>query len=325
MDLKGTFDGLDAATLDDWVSSQKQEDLHLDFKLMQSAPDFGRDDRKNLAKALSGFANSDGGLIAWGIDGRKNAECVDCAVGVVPVSNVGAVLSKLQSLTGEATVPIVDGVVHRIVPVAAGGGVVITYVPPSEAGPHMAMLGENRYYKRSGDSFYQMEHFDIADMFGRRVRPRLALSLSLTTGGASSGGGGRSAKVQAVVGIENSGRGLARFPLLRIRPSTPYAVSPYELDGNGRSGLPVLVRSGSEPNWAAYAGGVDSVVHPGTTLDITLVRADVHESMSSFPDLLVEYVLAAEGVLPSIGRQTVSGVQVLQLARELMEKSFSKG
>lgn len=29
----------------------------------------------------------------------------------------------------------------------------------------MAKLEEDRYYKRSGDSFYRMEHFDLEDMF----------------------------------------------------------------------------------------------------------------------------------------------------------------
>lgn len=41
----------------------------------------------------------------------------------------------------------------------------------------MALLGEQRYSKRSGDSFYQMEHFDLEDMFGRRQRPALQMFL----------------------------------------------------------------------------------------------------------------------------------------------------
>ena len=34
----------------------------------------------------------------------------------------------------------------------------------------MAKLGENRYYQRSGDQFRMMEHFQVADMFGRPGR-----------------------------------------------------------------------------------------------------------------------------------------------------------
>ncbi len=41
----------------------------------------------------------------------------------------------------------------------------------------MAMLGEQRYHKRSGDSFYKMEHFDLEDMFGRRQKPNLEIMI----------------------------------------------------------------------------------------------------------------------------------------------------
>jgi hypothetical protein len=40
----------------------------------------------------------------------------------------------------------------------------------------MARAGDGRYYKRSGDSFSRMEHYDLADMFGRRQKPRLHFS-----------------------------------------------------------------------------------------------------------------------------------------------------
>ena len=32
------------------------------------------EERRNFAKAVSGFANSDGGLIVWGIDARPNSD-----------------------------------------------------------------------------------------------------------------------------------------------------------------------------------------------------------------------------------------------------------
>jgi hypothetical protein len=53
--------------------------------------------------------------------------------------------------------------------------VVATFVPETDGGPFMALFGEQRYYKRSGDSFYQMEHFDLEDMFGRRQKPNLEM------------------------------------------------------------------------------------------------------------------------------------------------------
>jgi hypothetical protein len=82
-------------------------------------------------------------------------------------------ISKLNEFTGSFVSPIVDGVVHRGVETADDTGFAITLIPASSSGPHMAKAGEDRYYKRSGDSFYKMEHFDLEDMFGRRAQPKL--------------------------------------------------------------------------------------------------------------------------------------------------------
>ena len=124
-----------------------------------------RNDRKNLAKAVSGFANSDGGIIVWGIDARRNANGIDCASGKSEIQNVDLLLIKLNEHTGQAVSPFPDGVMHKPIKTGSSSGFVITLVPASSRGPHMAKLEEDRYYKRSGDSFYRMEHFDLEDMF----------------------------------------------------------------------------------------------------------------------------------------------------------------
>jgi hypothetical protein len=224
MDHQQTFHDATAAVLKGWVDESRQEDLHLDFKLL-AQEDIGRDDRRNFAKALSAFANSDGGLIVWGIDCRKGPTGADVASSLLPIGNVRAVLSRLTSLTGDATSPVVPGVQHRIVYETTDTGYVLTWVPPSERGPHMAMLGEGRYFKRSGDRFYQLEHFDLEDMFGRRARPDLQVVVTPMSDGASSGMHGRSADLKAVVSLLNRGRGVAKFPFVRIQPGPPYRVS----------------------------------------------------------------------------------------------------
>jgi AhpD family alkylhydroperoxidase len=122
---------------------------------------------------VSGFANSSGGIIVWGVDARKNAQDVDCAVGRKEIEPIKLFLSRLNALTGQAVSPIVDGIRHRAIETTENSGFAITLVPETESGPHMAKLGEDRYYKRSGDSFYKMEHFDLEDMFGRRPEANL--------------------------------------------------------------------------------------------------------------------------------------------------------
>jgi predicted HTH transcriptional regulator len=177
--LTDTFDNLGAHEIAEFVQLGQEENLHLDFKTVANANLRGADDKRNLAKCLSGFANSSGGIIVWGIDARKNSQGVDCAATAAEITPVRLFLSRLNELTGEAVSPIVDGVRHKIIETTPDSGFSVTLVPESISGPYMAKLGEDRYYKRSGDSFYRMEHFDLEDMFGRRQKPHLNTHLSV--------------------------------------------------------------------------------------------------------------------------------------------------
>ena len=181
MKLAETFDQLDWATIASYVELKQEEHLHLDFKTLKNAELTSTEDKRNIARCISGFANSSGGIIIWGIDARKNSDGVDCASDIVELRKPAVLVSRLNSLSGEATSPVLDGLRHQsILNSKSGGGVVATFVPETDAGPYMALLGEQRYYKRSGDSFYQMEHFDLEDMFGRRQKPNLEIIIQPT-------------------------------------------------------------------------------------------------------------------------------------------------
>lgn len=174
--IRELYEALTLDTLEQWVKDKRQEDLHLEFKDLPGGLD--KDGRKNLAKAASGFANSDGGVVVWGVKAFKDGDDVDCAQELGPIKSVGAVLAALNEHTGQAVAPFVEGLEHRIVAETGGAGFLATFVPRSDGAPHMAGLGLGRYFKRSGSSFYPLEHFDIADMFGKRQRPELVVRLA---------------------------------------------------------------------------------------------------------------------------------------------------
>lgn len=141
MNLRETFDMLTVPSIEHLVSTHQQEHLNLDFKVITGAGDLSKDDRRNLATAISGFANSDGGIVIWGVDCRRDASGRDAAEKVVPVRDAQAVLSRLQSLTGESTSPIVEGVHHRLITNDDTLDFLATLIPASDRGPHMARLG----------------------------------------------------------------------------------------------------------------------------------------------------------------------------------------
>ncbi len=73
----------------------------LDFKAASiNAAPMQDGDRKTLAKAISGFANADGGIVVWGVDCRhgKGKYDPDVVQGLKPISNLRRWLSRLKYL-----------------------------------------------------------------------------------------------------------------------------------------------------------------------------------------------------------------------------------
>ncbi len=309
MTLQERFAAIDLATIDSFIVDEHEENLHIDFKIAD--PRFSRDDRRNLAEAISGFANSDGGLIVWGIDARPNQQGVDAAVGKREISALGLFLSKLNQHTGDAATPIVDGGNHKKIGVQGDGGFAVTLVPASDGGPHMAKLGVDRYFKRSGSQFLRMEHFEIEDLFGRRKRPVLKLSWRVMVASRSGDGG---IDWRLILGIENSGRGSATAPFVALRVDHPYQLSEYGLDGNYNQGLPRLV-SGRGTTDVRFGGTAYHLIHPGVLHEVTAVRGKLAATSASLEDLVVHYSMGAEDSRMQSGILHIAGTDIVAALR----------
>lgn len=297
MDLSNLFESLRMDDINEFISSMQEENLNLDFKTINNSNLTNNDDKRNLAKVLSGFANSNGGLVIWGVEAKKNNQGVDCATSFKEVDNLNLFMSRLNEFTGMAVSPIVDGVKHRAIETGNGKGIVITYVPESQSGPHMAKMGEDRYYKRSGDSFYRLEHFDLEDMFGRRPKPKLEFYTRIKGQGLS---------VQVVVGIRNSGRGSAKAPYLAFSASPPFKLNSFGLDGNMNEGMKKLPYLGSDLPFR-YGEGANIIIHPGVTHEVASVYLGLTPKVEDKPrdDLVIEYEIAAEGFMLTRGKKVI--------------------
>jgi hypothetical protein len=295
MTLIEQFETLTLDDINHFISTNQEENLLLDFKLVNNADLSHSNDKKNLAKALSGFANSSGGLIVWGVDARKNAQDVDCAVGTREIEPLSLLISRLNEFTGRAVNPIVEGVRHRPITVSADRGFAVTLVPESDSGHHMAKLGEDRYYKRSGDSFYRMEHFDLEDMFGRRKKPKLRLVARVSR-----------PRDEVVIGILNEGRGTAKAPYLSFSIPTPFTLSRYGIDGNGNEGLPRLHHGGNDYSEPRYGANSNTVIHPNTIHDVTKIDFRGREENRPGGEIMLEYEIAAEDMQITKSRLVVN-------------------
>jgi hypothetical protein len=296
MNFIDMFETLTLDGLRDFITRRQEENLHLDFKVPNSAALSSPDDKRILAKALSGFANSSGGIIVWGVDARKNAEDIDCATSERPIENVIQLLTRLNSLTGEGVDPGVHGVRHRLIEAGAGKGFILTLVPESEVGPHMAKLGDDRYYKRIGDSFYKMEHYDVADMFGRRRKPKLSVIYRINGIGANA---------EIVLGLKNEGRATARAPFVAYGCEAPFKRDPYGLDGNYNEGLNFLLFARQGLPWA-YGGDTGVAIHPGMAHEVARLVLGFQPKSLPTQDVIVAYAVACEDQPLEEGAITIS-------------------
>ena len=314
MNLRDTYEALSADTLNQFIEEQRGEDLHLEFKTVAKASLTDKSDKKNLAKALSGFANSDGGLIIWGVDARPADQGTDRAQELVPIAPLSQFLSKLNDLTGQYVAPVVDGVQHRAIPVPGepDKGFAITLDPASDSTPHRAEAGVGRYYKRSGSSFYPMEHFDLEDMFGRRRRPRLVLDYALNMGGRLSGSRGWTVTVSIDLYLENKGRAIAQFPFIELAFSDATWMSSV-WRSKGWLG-PARPRTRNDRSRVRFLGGSESVLHVGIKQFVGSVTNKIPPDMERLPDLEITWTSVASDSTKTKGILIVPGDEILATA-----------
>jgi hypothetical protein len=159
--------------IDALIEDRQSEELFLDFKRSSdngSGTHLSGDDRKNLAKAISGFGNSEGGIIVWGVDCKHSKPHGDVAGAKVKVKNAKRFKSLLEGAVSGLTLPPHPKVEHTAIEDDEGAGFVVTSIPKSYLAPHQSIVGM-QYYMRAGSDFVPVPHGVLAGMFGRAPQP----------------------------------------------------------------------------------------------------------------------------------------------------------
>lgn len=283
------------------------ERVHFDFKEKQDTRDakLSESDQKNLAKAISGFANSGGGVLIWGIeDGKLNPK---------PITDIEIFVSSILGRVSQITDPIVPGIDASWIFCDAdkNKGYGFVFIPESQLPPHRVILKiseiKDKYYIRSGSSFGVASHSQLEDMFGRRPRPILKLYKDIVL----RGGSGDNFDIYVFIGIENVGRGVAKAPYLSVQIGSPYKIFEYGIDGNKNYGLQQLTRPLNSKEISYGASGLD-VIHSGNALSITVVKIETVSGKihGGILDLNIKYKIAAEGVSLIEGKETISSEEI---------------
>ncbi len=155
------------------IENQVEENLNLDYKACDA---LGKTERKKneISKDISAFANSDGGIIIYGVvEGKDDTKHLPVSIdsGFDP-----AQISKewLEQVINSRIQRRISGI--KIYPVELvqsnpGKYIYVVEIPQSKQAPHQA--ADKRYYKRFNFESVPMEDYEIRDITHRPVGPDL--------------------------------------------------------------------------------------------------------------------------------------------------------
>jgi len=179
--------------------------------------------RETLAKAVSAFANSGGGVLVYGITGDGTGWKVDD--GGVPLHVKRNTREWLEDIIPVSVDPHLKGFnVYAIElsgttsQIGPGQAIYLVSIPDSEQAPHQSVF-DKVYYGRLGGKSVPLGHRFVADIFSRRRDPVIEPHFTIEAYSVNAGGiylmpGEKpkyARKTRLLVELHNTGRVYAQF------------------------------------------------------------------------------------------------------------------
>lgn len=158
------------------IQQQVQESLHLDYKRSASLSKLGQ---KEIPKDVSAFANSDGGMIIYGIEESGHLPVrIDEGVSNSVITREWVEQAILSNIS-----PRIEGIQIQQIPLDSNNSAYCIKIPKSDRAPHQERTNK-RYYKRVNFSSVPMEDYEISDVRARSrsVKPLARFDVEIRHG-----------------------------------------------------------------------------------------------------------------------------------------------
>jgi hypothetical protein len=264
-----------AAEIHAMIKAQVVEELFLDYKQSSTrlpGAKLSDDDRKNLAKAIAGFGNSEGGVVVWGVDCRHTDDG-DVPTKAVPISAPLALKTLFDGAIGGLTLPAHSGVENVAVLNSPGAdGFVVTHVPRGLNVPYQTLYPKQEYYIRAGSGFQPTPHSVLAGMFGRVPQSKVVPLITFQDGQAVQNVP-PAMRLSFLVTFINEGRGLAEDLFCTIEYTLPVGCS-LGIAKHAYERAWSTVRDGRACTTITI--GKETMLPPGAELQVMTVTLDVN-------------------------------------------------
>jgi hypothetical protein len=190
--------------LQNLIDGKVQESRTLEYKSPEALKN-----HFEVAKDVSSFANSAGGIIIYGV-AESNDHYPQNKVWIDKRNEKGDPKETLENVLLSLIQPRIDRLVVKAIPSEndANNIVLIVDIPESHSAPHMA---NNRYFKRFNFQSVPMEDDEVRALMGRRVRPDLKVWLKFEPSLLYFDETGLSQPIKLSLAVQNNGKALARF------------------------------------------------------------------------------------------------------------------
>ena len=174
--IKTFFDSIE--TIDDvqrLIDDEERESVTLDYK--QADRRWNHTAKEKIAKHISAFANSEGGILIFGVQCDEDDKDKPVAIsGLHPQNGV----EDLDRIITAAIRPEIHGLARKKIS-DSEHSVLLVYIPASDGAPHQSMK-HKQYFHRSGAQSIAMEHYLVQRYFGRHFYPLLHIEVKEPAG-----------------------------------------------------------------------------------------------------------------------------------------------
>lgn len=287
------------------LTSQIRESEVVEYKEANNVFSDKGNFRQELAKDVSAFANSDGGVLVFGVKTHATDK-------TLPEAITGIIDSNIESFDRLVNANIrkdIKGITKRVISKGDGSlKVMVVNIPQSEDAPHQSLIDKKYYIRRLAQS-EPMEHYLVELMFGRRFGPVLDLNVELVgkpeDWKLEFKEDGFANPLTVRLTIVNTGKRVGRYTqaILLFPPSSEVRIT-------GDSALTNIDDLYTAPGLQArqFAENI-GVFHPGMSTKIADIKVEVakgwaEQKMKDHP--LVQWTLFADNMNPRTGMKLLA-------------------
>jgi len=282
------------ARMKEMVDNGETESLHLECKA-PIEPRLTKDVQSHLAKALSGFSNTAGGIVIWGVSTTKHSHSgLDVMTQIEPIGNIDHFEKQIHSRIPSLTTPPISGYLTKVIKrrKADTKGLIIAYIPKIESDP-IQSARDNHFYYRTGDDFTLAPYEIIKRLFAATESPDVYGRLYV----------GMSKKLQdgaweIPIGVENRSSAVAENVMLYVEILNPDACQ--HIRATSLSDV-----SNINPGKKIYTTDFNKAIHRGLNIMGGNIILKMHEGKTAKKKVEISIAIYANKMRAKVCRATV--------------------